>query len=71
MRKNEIKEIEMNTLALTPEMQATMLEAGFSASEVAEMHMCECGSPDEVALYKPSRHPVKVCGSCWEDGHWM
>ena len=57
--------------ALTPEMQVTMMEAGYTALEVSQMYMCECGEPDEVALYKPSSHPVKVCGGCWTRFCWM
>jgi hypothetical protein len=61
----------MNVQPLPAPLAGELLAAGWSVSEVAEMHLCECGSLEEAAMYQPRLHPVKVCGSCWESGHWM
>ena len=61
----------MNLQPLSASLAGEMLAAGWSSDEVAAMYLCGCGYPDEVALYQPRNHPVKVCGSCWGNGHWM
>ena len=61
----------MNVQSLPASLAGEMLAAGWSSDEVAAMHLCECGSLEEPAMYQPRNHPVMVCGSCWGDGHWM
>ena len=54
----------MNVKTLPNELVSIMLDADYSATEVASMYMCACGAPKGIALYKISGSSLMVCDEC-------
>lgn len=57
-------------MSLLTEIEKFLLEEGYSAEEVAQLEMCECGEwvaqyPETTYLENGNKETHLVCNECW------